>query len=208
LLPILDETLKNCPNVEIVYGDILDIDLNKLFKEKFETGDIKVVANLPYYVTTPIIAKLLEDDLDIHSIVVMVQKEVADRIVAGPGNKQYSSLSVFAQYYTNPEVILKVPKTVFMPRPKVDSAVVKLTLKRDNENIANKELFFKIVRAAFGKRRKTLLNALASGDLKVTKDELREILRNAEIDPKERAENLTVEDFIKISSIFPPLDIY
>lgn len=208
LLPILDETLENCSNVEIVHGDILDIDLNKLFQEKFETGNIKVVANLPYYVTTPIIGKLLEYELDLDSIIVMVQKEVADRIVAEPGNKQYSSLTVFVNYYTNPQILFKVPKTVFMPRPKVDSAVIKLDLKKDDISIVDKKLFFKIVRAAFGKRRKTLLNALSSGDLGITKDELREILKRVDIEPSERAENLKLEDFIKISSIFPPLDIY
>ncbi len=208
LLPILDETLKHCSNVEIIHGDILEINLEKLLEEKFETRNIKVVANLPYYVTTPIIGRLIEEELNIHSIIVMVQNEVADRIVANPDNKQYSSLSVFVQYYTKPEIIMKVPRTVFMPKPKVDSAVVKLKLKEEKIDLQNKEIFFKVVKSAFGQRRKTLVNSLNSKDLGLNKKDIKKVLEKANIDPKKRAENLSVEDFAKISSNLSSLDIY
>ncbi len=141
LLPVLDETLEKYDNIEIIHGDILKIDINKIIQEKLGGGPIKVVANLPYYVTTPIIGKLLEDSLGIDSIIVMVQKEVADRIVAKPGNKTYGSLSIFVNFYSNPEIILGVPKTVFMPQPKIDSAVIKLNIK-DNLPDIDKDQFF------------------------------------------------------------------
>ncbi len=208
LLPILDNTLKNYSNIEIVQGDVLEVDLKRIIEEKFDTGDIKVVANLPYYITTPIIGRLIEEELEFHSIIVMVQKEVADRIIATPGSKDFSSLSVFVQYYTEPEIILKVPKTVFMPRPKVDSAVLKLKLKKEKIDLENRELFFKVVKAAFSQRRKTLVNSLNSKELGVDKKEIREILKKTNIDPKKRAEDLSVEDFAKISSNLPPLNIY
>ncbi|NLV75394.1 MAG: 16S rRNA (adenine(1518)-N(6)/adenine(1519)-N(6))-dimethyltransferase RsmA [Tissierellia bacterium] len=207
LLPILDETLESYDNVEIIHGDILNIDIQKIIYDKMEGGPIKVVANLPYYVTTPIMAKLLEEDLNIHSIVVMVQKEVAERIVASPGSKQYGSLSVFVNFYTYPEIGMKVPKTVFIPQPKVDSAIVKLNIKEEIPQV-NREVFFKVVRSAFGKRRKTLLNALSSGELGLEKDVIREVLENLNIPINTRAENLKVEDFIKISKTLPPLNIY
>lgn len=207
LLPILDETLQDYDNVDIIYGDILNTDIQKIIDEKMEGGPIKVVANLPYYVTTPIIAKLLEEDLNIHSIIVMVQKEVADRIVASPGTKQYGSLSVFVNFYTYPEIGMKVPKTVFMPQPKVDSAIIKLNMKEEIPQV-NREVFFKVVRSAFGKRRKTLLNALSSGELGLEKETIREVLESLDIPWDVRAENLKVEDFIKISKTLPPLNIY
>ena len=124
LLPILDETLAKYDNVEIIHGDILDVDIEKLIEEKMDNKRIKIVANLPYYVTTPIIGKLIEARLNLESIVVMVQKEVANRMASPPGSKQYGSLSVFIDFYTRPEIILSVPKTVFMPQPKIDSAVI------------------------------------------------------------------------------------
>lgn len=150
LLPILDETLANYDNVEIIYGDVLEVDLKALIEEKLDGGPVKLVANLPYYVTTPIIGKLLEDDLKLESINVMVQKEVADRMAAGPGSKSYGSLSVFVNFYTKPKVVVKVPKTVFMPQPKIDSSVIKLDLKKDLPDI-DREKLFKVVKAAFSK---------------------------------------------------------
>lgn len=208
LLPILKDTLKNYSNIEIIHGDILKVDLNKIIEENFNNGPIKVVANLPYYITTPIIGRLIEEDIGLHSIIVMVQKEVADRVVADPGSKDFSSLSVFVQYYTEPEIILQVPKTVFMPRPKVDSAVLKLELKEEKLNLVNKELFFKIVKAAFSQRRKTLANSLTSKEIGLTKKEIKEVLKKSNIDSTKRAEDLSVEDFVKISANFPPLNIY
>src|SRR5699024_4418281 len=179
LLPILSNTLKDYSNVEIIHGDVLKVNLKKIIEEKFNAGDIKVVANLPYYITTPIIGRLIEEELGLDSIIVMVQKEVADRIIATPGNKDFSSLSVFVQYYTDPEIILKVPKSVFMPRPKVDSAVLKLNLKKEKINLENKELFFKIVKLAFNQRRKTLVNSLNSKELGVDKKEIKKVLEKS-----------------------------
>ena len=207
LLPILEETLVDYDNVEIVHGDILRVDIKGLIEEKLGGGPIKVVANLPYYVTTPIIAKLIEEDFNIESIIVMIQKEVADRIVAGPGNKQYGSLSVFVNFYTVPEILIGVPKTVFMPQPKVDSAVIKLKLKKNLPQV-NREVFFKVVKSAFGKRRKTILNSLSSQELGLEKEIIREVLETVGIPLEERAENLKIEDFIKISKTLPSLDIY
>lgn len=204
LFPILDETLAGCNNVEIVPGDILKIDLPKLFSEKFESENIKIVANLPYYITTPIIGRLLEEELDIDSILVMVQSEVAGRMKASPGTKDYGSLSVFVQYYTDPEIVLSVPKTAFMPRPNVDSAVIKLKIRKEKIELEDRETFFKVVKAAFSQRRKTILNSFSSG-LKTDKATIRAILEKVDIDPKLRAENLTIEDFSKISAILPPL---
>lgn len=207
LLPILDETLMDYDNVEIIQGDILKIDIHKLIEEKLEGGPIKVVANLPYYVTTPIIAKLIEEDLNIESIIVMIQKEVADRIIAGPGNKQYGSLSVFVNFYTQSQILITVPKTVFMPQPKVDSAVIELKLKKELPDV-DREVFFKVVKAAFGKRRKTILNSLSNSDLGLEKEFIKEVLKKSSIPLDERAENLKIKDFIKISKTLAPLDIY
>lgn len=206
LLPILDETLEGYDNVEVVYGDILKIDLKQLIDEKFDGGPIKVVANLPYYVTTPIIGKLLEEGLNIESLTVMVQKEVADRMMAKPGSKNYGSLSVFVNFYSNPQIVVKVPNTVFMPKPKVDSAVIKLELK-DNLPDIDRAQFFKVVKAAFSKRRKTIINALSTFGFDVDKDTIRNALENSGIKAEERAENISVEDFIKLSTELPPLNI-
>lgn len=206
LLPILDETLKNYDNIEIIYGDILKIDLEKLVEERIDNKRIKVVANLPYYVTTPIVARLLEKELNLDSITVMVQKEVAERMAAIPGSKAYGSLSVFVNFYTSPKIILKAPKTVFMPQPKIDSSVIKLDIKMDLPEI-DKEQFFKVVKAAFSKRRKTIINSLSSYGFKLDKEDFKKALEEAKIPQDTRAENISVEDFIKLSKILPPLDI-
>ena len=207
LLPILGETLKAYDNIEVVHGDILKLDLKELIDNKLEGGPIKVVANLPYYITTPIIGKLLEEDFNIHSIIIMVQKEVADRIVATPNSKEYGALSLFINFYSHPQIILKVPKTVFMPQPRVDSAVVKLNIKDELPDV-DRDLFFKVVKSAFNKRRKTLLNSLSSGKLGLEKEIIKNVLKEADIPFNIRAENLNIEDFIKISKILSPLDIY
>lgn len=206
LLPILDETLKNYDNIEIIYGDILKIDLEKLVEERIDNKRIKVVANLPYYVTTPIVARLLEKELNLDSITVMVQKEVAERMAAIPGSKAYGSLSVFVNFYTSPKIILKAPKTVFMPQPKIDSSVIKLDIKMDLPEI-DKEQFFKVVKAAFSKRRKTIINSLSSYGFKLDKEDFKKALEEAKIPQDTRAENISVEDFIKLSKILPPSDI-
>lgn len=206
LLPILDETLRDYDNIEIVHGDILKIDLPKLIEEKLNGGPVKVVANLPYYVTTPIIAKLIEEGLNLESITVMVQKEVADRMASKPGSKVYGSLSVFVNFYSDPKVIVKVPKTVFMPQPKIDSSVIKLILKKELPDI-DREKFFRVVKASFSKRRKTIINCLSSYGFEIDKETIKQVLESLNINPEERAENLSVEEFMNISKILPPLDI-
>lgn len=207
LLELLDETLESYDNVEIIHGDILKIDVKKIIDEKLNGGPIKIVANLPYYVTTPIIGMLLENSFNIDSITVMIQKEVADRMLALHGSKTYGSLSVFIRFYSNPQIIVKVPKTVFMPQPKIDSTVIKLDIKKDLPDVDRDQLF-KVVKAAFSKRRKTLLNALSSyGFENLDKDTIKNALEEIQISPEIRAENLSIEEFINISKILPPLNI-
>lgn len=198
LKPILEETMKEHSNVEIYFGDILKVDLKTLIGEKLDGGPVKVVANLPYYITTPILGRLLEEDLNFESITVMVQKEVADRIIAKPGSKNYSALSVFIDYYTEPEIILEVPRTVFMPQPNVESAVVRLDLKKELP-IGDRDKFFKVVKQSFSMRRKTLLNCLSKGGFRMTKEEIKEKLEAIEIDPGIRAERLGVKEFLRIT---------
>lgn len=204
LLPVLEDTLQAYDNVEIVHGDILKIDVKKIIDEKFGGGPVKVVANLPYYVTTPILGMFLEENLNIESITVMIQKEVADRMVASHGSKTYGSLSVFVNFYSKPEIILKAPKTVFMPQPKIDSSVIKLNIKKELPDV-NSEQLFKVVKAGFSKRRKTVLNALSSYGFDLDKEFIKESLEEIGISPEIRAENLSLEDFINISKILPPL---
>ena len=164
LLPILNDTLSPYPNVKIIHNDVLKADVAEVIREEFnDIDDVMVVANLPYYVTTPIIMKLLEEHLPIRGIVCMLQKEVADRISAKPGTKDYGSLSIAVQYYTEAETVMIVPKTVFVPQPNVDSAVIRLT-KRDQPavTVTDESFFFQVTRSSFAQRRKTLLNNLTS----------------------------------------------
>lgn len=202
LLPVLEDTLEYYDNVKIIQGDVLDIDLNKIIQDEFQGEKVKVVANLPYYITTPILGRLLEEDLDIESITIMVQKEVAERMVANPENKTYGALSLFIKFYTDPEILLGVPKTVFMPQPKIDSAVIKLKLKDELPNV-DKFKFSQVVKAGFSKRRKTILNSLSKSELDIDKDIIREALELSNIDPKSRAEDLSLEDFVNISINLP-----
>lgn len=206
LLPVLDDTLEEYDNVEIVYGDILEIDIGGLISKHFKGGPVKVVANLPYYITTPIIGKLLEESCNIDSITVMVQKEVAERMVASPGSKTYGALSVFINFYTKPNISFNVPKTVFMPQPKIDSSIIKLNIKKDLPDI-DRNKFFKVVKAGFSKRRKTILNSLSSYGFNIDKDTIRRCLNQVNIKENTRAEQLSIEDFINISVILPSLDI-
>lgn len=202
LLPILEETLDGLENVKIINNDILQVDIEKLIEEEFEGLDVKVVANLPYYITTPIIMKLLESKLKIKSISVMIQKEVARRMVSEPGSKVYGALSVAVQYYSKPEIITEVPSSVFIPKPNVDSAVIKLDVYENPPvEVIDEKLMFAVVKSAFGQRRKTILNALSGGYLKLEKDDIREVLELAEIDNKKRGEVLSLEDFARISDI-------
>lgn len=200
LMPILEETLEGIDNVEVINNDILKVDIEKLIEDEFEGLDVKVVANLPYYITTPIIMKLLESRLNIKSISVMIQKEVAMRMIADPGGKDYGALSVAVQYYSDAKIITNVPRSVFMPKPNVDSAVIKLDVyKKPPVDVLDEKLMFKVVKSAFGQRRKTILNALSGGYLDLNKETIKEVLEIAEIDPQKRGEVLSIEDFAHIA---------
>ena len=203
LLPILNETLSPYSNVEIIHSDVLKADVKTVIEEKFtDVKDIMVVANLPYYVTTPIIMKLLEEKLPIRGIVVMLQKEVADRISAKPGTKDYGSLSIAVQYYTTAEIVMTVPKTVFVPQPNVDSAIIRLTvLDQPAVEMKDEDFFFQVIKASFAQRRKTILNNLTN-QLPLGKEKKEAIvaaLNAAHIEPGRRGETLTIEEFARLS---------
>lgn len=201
LIPILKETLGDCDNVEIVNRDILKTDVNELIRDCGETiSGVKVIGNLPYYITTPIIMKLLEDGVKADSITIMMQKEVADRIKADPGTKAYGALSVAVQYYCTVEAVVNVPKDVFVPQPKVDSTVLKLSVREEKPvELADRDVFFRCVKAGFGQRRKTLLNSLM-GVENITKEGVKQALAAAGIDPSRRAETLNLEEFARLSN--------
>lgn len=199
LLRVLDFTLGECHNVKIMNADFMKLDLKKLIDEEFGGEKISVAANLPYYITTPIITSLLEGGYDIDKIVVMVQKEVARRFCASPGTKDYGAISVLCAYYTEPEIVCTVPAASFYPAPKVDSAVVCMrVLDRPNVEVKNERLFFKVVKASFAMRRKTLLNCLSNGFLR-EKSVVGEILSNVGIDPSVRGERLGIAEFAAIA---------
>lgn len=208
LLPVLEDTLSPYNNVKIVHSDILKADVDQVIKEEMPgIEDIMVVANLPYYVTTPILMKLLNDRLPIRGFVVMMQKEVADRITAKPGTKEYGSLSIAIQYYVSAEVAMVVPKTVFMPQPNVDSAVIRLI--KHNEppvQVINEDFLFEVTRTSFAQRRKTILNNLQSGlaSGKEKKDLILEALEKAGVDPKRRGETLSIQEFGKLADALYP----
>lgn len=204
LIPILDETLAEYDNVEVINQDILKTDLNRIIDEQREkgsfTGDVKIIGNLPYYITTPIIMHILENSIRAESITVMMQKEVADRIKASPGNKTYGAISAAVQYYCEVEQVISVPKEVFVPRPKVDSAVLKLTIRDEKPvDLIDEKAFFACIKSGFGQRRKTLLNSL-TGTYGLPKDEIRRILEEAGIDPVRRAETLDMNEFAAIAN--------
>lgn len=208
LLPILKDTLSPYPHVDIIHQDVLKADVGSVIAEKFaDTKDIMVVANLPYYVTTPIIMKLLEDKLPIRGIVCMLQKEVADRIAAQPGTKDYGSLSIAIQYYTEAETVMIVPKTVFVPQPNVDSAVIRLTLRESPAvEVKDEDFFFQVTKAAFAQRRKTLLNNLTSQlpDGKQKKEGILTALTSSGIEPSRRGETLSLREFARLSDELYP----
>jgi 16S rRNA (adenine1518-N6/adenine1519-N6)-dimethyltransferase len=204
LLPILADTLSPYGNVRIIHQDVLKADIHQVIAAEFtNVADIMVVANLPYYVTTPIIMKLLTDHLPIRGMVVMLQKEVADRLAAKPGTKDYGSLSIAVQYYTEAEVVMTVPRTVFIPQPNVDSAVIRLIKRKQPPVAVNDEtFFFQVVRASFAQRRKTILNNLVNNlpNGKAMKEQIESSLANANIDPRRRGETLTMEEFAALSN--------
>jgi len=199
LIPVLDFTLAEFDNVKIIEKDILKTDVKALIDEEFDGKRISVAANLPYYITTPIITKLIEEKLPIKNIVVMVQKEVAERIAAKPGKKDYGAISVLCQYYTNPRLVTIVPKGSFYPAPKVDSAVLCMEVQdKPNVDVLDEKLFFKVVKAAFSQRRKTLLNCLSSG-FSCGKEALSQLLISVGIEPTIRGEKLGLSEFAKIA---------
>lgn len=202
LIPILHETLEDYDNITIINEDILKVDIKKLVDEKNGGRPIKVVANLPYYITTPIIMGLFESHVPLDNITVMVQKEVAQRMQAGPGTKDYGALSLAVQFYAEPYIVANVPPNCFIPRPGVGSAVIRLT-KWDNPPIAvkNESLMFALIRASFNQRRKTLQNSLVNGGLSVTKEQVVQALEQMELSPTIRGEALTLEQFAMLSDI-------
>lgn len=201
LIPILADTLGEHNNIKVINADVLKTDVKKLIADEFDGMSVSIAANLPYYITTPIITSLIEEHLSLHNLVVMVQKEVAERITAKPGTKNYGAISVLCQFYTIPEYVTTVPADLFVPPPKVDSAVVKMKF-RDVPAVEVKDgkLFFRTVKAAFSQRRKTLLNCLTANFPK-SKAEISDLLTGIEIEPTRRGETLTLEEFARISDL-------
>lgn len=202
LIPILKDTLSEYDNVEVINEDILKVDINRICEEYNQGRPIKVVANLPYYITTPIIMGLFESHVPLESITIMVQKEVADRMQCGPGSKEYGALSLAVQYYASPEIVQLVPPNCFMPRPNVGSAVIRLTRYNQPPVSVDDEAFmFRVIRASFNQRRKTLVNGLQSGSLGVTKEDIQDAIAQMELSPTIRGEALTLEQFAQLSNI-------
>ena len=204
LIPILQDTLKEWDNVTVIHGDILKTDIRKLAEEKNHGNPIKVVANLPYYITTPIIMGLFESHVPVKSITIMVQKEVADRMQSGPGSKDYGALSLAVQYYARPEIVANVPPNGFMPRPKVGSAVICLRKYEEPPVKAEDEkLMFRLIRASFNQRRKTLVNSLKnSAELKYSTEQIEHALEKCGFSATVRGEALTLEQFAALANAF------
>jgi len=204
LIPILNDTLSRYDNIEIIHGDVLKLSIAELLEKHLaDFSEVKLVANLPYYITTPIIMTLLEQNLKLASITVMIQKEVAERIQAKPGTKDYGSLTLAIQYYAEAKVVLQVPKTAFMPKPNVDSAIIQLTLRKQAPvQVDDEQFFFRLIKASFAQRRKTIMNNLIHNLLcKEKKDQIFTILESVEIDPSRRAETLTIQDYANLSNL-------
>lgn len=202
LIPILEDTLSDYDNVTVINEDVLKLDIAKLAKEKNEGRPIKVVANLPYYITTPIVLGLLEGGVPLKSITIMVQKEVAERMQVGPGTKDYGALSLAVQYYCKPEIVCQVLPECFIPRPNVGSAVIRLD-RYENPPIEVKDdkAMFKLIRAAFNQRRKTLSNALSNAGIGISREKCVEALKTMGLSETIRGEALTLEEFAKLSDI-------
>lgn len=196
LIPILEENMEEFDNVEIINADILKTDLVEIQEKYFAGEPFAFVSNLPYYITTPIIEKIFEDGINCTSMTVMVQKEVADRMLADEKSKDYSSLSVFVKYYADAKRLTNVPKSVFMPAPKIDSAVLRLDLRAYDKDV-DRDRLFSLVRAGFAKRRKTILNSLSAV---ADKEDLKEAFANLGLKENLRAENLSLDDFINIAN--------
>lgn len=205
LLPVLEDTLSPYSNVKVIHQDVLEADLKGMIQEEFlDYDEVLVVANLPYYVTTPIIMKFLLERIPITGMIIMMQKEVADRITASPGTKAYGSLSIAIQYYMDASVAMIVPKTVFVPQPNVESAVLRLTRKeRLPAEVRDEDFLFKVSKGSFVQRRKTILNNLQTSlpNGKEKKDLLLAAFEEANIDPRRRGETLTIEEFARLSNV-------
>lgn len=207
LIPILNETLADYDNVTVIHGDILKVDVNQIINEYNEGRPIKVVANLPYYITTPIIMGLFEGMVPIDNITVMVQKEVADRMQVGPGSKDYGALSLAVQYYAEPYIVANVPPNCFMPRPGVGSAVIRLTRHKTSPvEVKEPDLMFRLIRASFNQRRKTLQNGLNnSPEVDFSREQIIEAIESLGLPPSVRGETLTLEQFAALSNSFTDL---
>ncbi|MDY4561146.1 MAG: 16S rRNA (adenine(1518)-N(6)/adenine(1519)-N(6))-dimethyltransferase RsmA [Peptostreptococcus porci] len=200
LIPILKDTMEDYENFNVVNEDIIKADIKGLIEEHLDGGPVKLIANLPYYITTPIIMRFLEEGINVTDIVVMVQKEVAERMNAAPGGKDFGALSVAVQYYCDTEIIAKVPRHMFVPQPNVDSIVIALRVRGEKKyDVDNEELFFKVVKAAFGQRRKTLLNSISSMGI-LDKKVVSQILQESNIDEKRRGETLSLDEFAVLSN--------
>lgn len=202
LLPILEDTLSGYDNVTVIHEDVLKVNLTKLVEEKNGGKPVKVVANLPYYITTPIIMGLFENHVPVESITIMVQKEVADRMKTGPGSKDYGALSLAVQYYARPELVANVPPNCFMPRPRVGSAVIRLTKhEKPSVEVQDEKLMFQIIRASFNQRRKTLVNGLYNApELHIPKERTAAVLEEMGLAPGIRGEALELSQFAELSS--------
>ena len=203
LIPILQETLKECPNVKVIHGDILKTDVKAIADEYNEGCPLHVIANLPYYITTPIIMGLFESGVPLKSITIMVQKEVADRMKAEPGTKDYGALSLAVQYYAEPYLVANVPPNCFIPRPNVGSAVIRLTRHEQSPvQVADEKLMFRLIRAAFNQRRKTLANSLNnSPELFFPKEQIQEAIAALDVSPSVRGEALSLEQFAQLANL-------
>ena len=196
LIPILDQNLEEFSNTLVINEDILKVDLKKLVEKEFDGESFKVVSNLPYYITTPIIEMLITSNLPCTDMTIMVQKEVGQRMLADENDKEYSSLSVFVKFYSETKFLVNLPKSVFMPQPKIDSTILNLRLRLYDDKV-NQKLLFKLVRAGFNKRRKTILNSLSDV---ASKDDLRLVFAKLDLKENLRAENLSLDDYIKLAN--------
>lgn len=201
LIPILRDTLSGYNNVTVLNEDIMKVDVGRIVRERNQGKPIKVVANLPYYITTPIVMSLLENHVPLQSITVMVQREVADRMQVGPGTKDYGALSLAVQYYTKPEIVAHVPANCFMPRPSVDSAVIRLTRYQEPPvEVQDEKYLFALIRASFNQRRKTLANGLANG-MGIPREQVTAALEEMGLPATTRGEALTLEQFARLSNL-------
>ncbi|MCR5830527.1 MAG: 16S rRNA (adenine(1518)-N(6)/adenine(1519)-N(6))-dimethyltransferase RsmA [Lachnospiraceae bacterium] len=203
LIPILSDTLSGYSNLKIINADVMKTDMTALIRDEFAGMNVKVVANLPYYITTPIVMSLLEQHLPLSSITIMVQKEVAVRMQAGPGTKDYGALSLAVQYYADTYIAANVPPNCFMPRPKVGSSVIRLTVRNTSEiEVTNEKLMFDLIRASFNQRRKTLVNAIGNfAGLDISKEAVAKALNDMGLDENVRGETLDLRQFAALSNI-------